>query len=78
MTAPLRVAPEAEDGADNLSKAGAVELACRLQAYWTARGAHNVRHWVEAAHDPGNGRCATWTIRSNLINGLPPRQGGRK
>jgi glutamine synthetase type III len=85
MTEPLRVAPEAEDGADNLTKAGAHELAARLDAYWHAKGATHVRHWVEpkqphaSAHSAGlklwgAARAAIWVVRSNLIRGQPPRR----
>jgi hypothetical protein len=87
MTEPLRMAPEAEHGADNLSRQGAIELALRLDAYWQRRGHHTVRHWVQAEPLPAEtarkgwgashgspNRAAIWTVRSNLVNGSPPRR----
>lgn len=83
MTAPLRMAPEAEHGADNLTQDGARELAARLDAYWHARGATHVKHRVEpkqlTTRDAqklwGNSRAAIYVVRSNLVNGSPPRSG---
>jgi hypothetical protein len=87
MTEPLRMAPEAEHGADNLSRQGAIELALRLDAYWQRRGYSTVRHWVQAEPLPAEtarkgwgashgspNRAAIWTVRSNLVNGSPPRR----
>jgi hypothetical protein len=80
MTEPLRMAPEAEHGADNLTQDGARELAARLDAFWHRQGATHVKHTVHPhqlderdAHKLwGTSRAAIYTVRSNLKNGLPP------
>lgn len=72
MTEPLRVAPEAEDAADNLSQAGAHQLAARLDAYWRSQGHTTARFWVEPARNHGS-QHAIFVVRSNLVGGWPPR-----
>lgn len=55
---------------DNLTRAGADELAQKLDRYWHSRGAKHVRHEVIKIDDQrGQG---VFAIRSNLINGMPP------
>jgi hypothetical protein len=73
MTEPLRVAPEAEDADDNLSRAGAAELAQRLRDYWHARRSTTFKAWVEPSVRGSNrsGR-AVYSVRSNLVRGTPP------
>jgi hypothetical protein len=74
--------------ADNLSRDGAIELALRLDAWWQRRGARTVEHWVvpetldadTARKGWGSNRLGTlnrpaiYTVRSNLVNGSPPRR----
>ena len=58
---------------DNLTKAGAEELAAKLDRYWHKRGATHVRHEViklGAIHG-----AEIFVVRSNLINGAPPHGG---
>jgi hypothetical protein len=51
--------------ADNYTKAGAERLARAIERHWR-HGA--VRVWAE----PEKGLEGVWTVKSNLINGLPP------
>lgn len=65
---------EPADTSDNLSRSGAAALAARLDAYWHAKGAVSVRHWVEPAALAKATRAAVWVVRSNLVRGQPPRR----
>lgn len=62
----LEDAGEPPPTSDHLGKLGAEQLAQRIQRYWTGMGHDQVRVWVEPA-SPG-----AWSIRSNLLRGLPP------
>ena len=67
----------------NMTKHEAQRLARQIRTYWFTRGYDNVQVWIE--HDP-NVREAVeyrvkneefgvdphWTVRSNLVNGMPP------
>jgi hypothetical protein len=59
---------------DAFTKAGAERLAEKVRDYWRKRG-REVRVWVEPSGEYLNSlRTAQWySVRSNLINGLPPR-----
>jgi hypothetical protein len=73
-------APEFE--ADSLTKTGAMHLAARLDAYWHRQGHRHVKHTVHPhqlderdAHKLwGTSRAALYVVRSNLVNGSPPRR----
>lgn len=61
---------------DWLSEKGASVLADRIHSYWLRRG-HDVKVWVELAEEARrdvikNGH-GTYAVRSNLVNGLPPK-----
>ena len=53
---------------DGLSKYGAGLLCDAIHAHWIARGFGNVV--AERFLMPGTG--ASWGVRSNLVQGLPP------
>jgi hypothetical protein len=52
---------------DLLSKRGAKLLAEAIMNYWSSRG-----HLVVAESYPLNA-VGSWGVRSNLVNGLPPK-----
>lgn len=54
---------------DYLSEKGAETLARRVRGYWLRLG-YVVETWVEPV-----GISAAWTVKSDLINGMP--QGGK-
>jgi hypothetical protein len=62
------------------SEEGARLLAYELNEWWHARGFPQVQHWIEhRLYQPKHGkeskeRAGIWTVKSNLVNGLPPRQ----
>jgi hypothetical protein len=58
-----------------LTLEGADLLASRLRAFWHGRGHPEVRAHVEVASVPvGEQRKRkVFTVRSNLVGGLPPR-----
>lgn len=66
---------------DNLSREGAQALADRLNDYWRAEGATKAQHWIEPVQHRGRKKTGDahkeavtmWVVRSNLVNGLPPR-----
>jgi hypothetical protein len=63
---------------DLTSHDGAEENARELDAWWHAHGFRQVRHWAEMIGDEGrNAHQPVWGVRSNLVNGLPPRGGSR-
>jgi hypothetical protein len=63
---------------DLTSRDGAEANARELDAWWHSRGFLQVRHWAEITGDEGpNAHQRVWGVRSNLINGLPPRDGPR-
>ena len=49
------------------------DLANRLEKFWHARGYPKAKVWVE--REPGTGKegKAVYGIRSNLVNGVPPK-----
>lgn len=54
---------------DLYSQAGAEALKKRIVAYWKARGFAAVVHRYQNPAFPG-----LWFVRSNLVNGYPPRR----
>lgn len=65
---------DADNRRDGFTKAGAEKLAAQIRAYWGRRG-RAAEVWVEPAGEYVDSlRTGTWyVVRSNLINGLPPR-----
>lgn len=56
---------------DFCTKDGAFRLAKRIQQKWHDLGHANVRVWVcDAAEESRHG---LYVVRSNLVNGLPPK-----
>jgi hypothetical protein len=51
------------------TKAGATRQAEQIAKYWHDKGYPEVRAWAESV----SGRDRDWTVRTNLIGGLPPR-----
>jgi hypothetical protein len=70
---------------DLCSQEGAEAQAKELNAWWHARGHPEVQHWVEKIpftaipgmkkHVPHDGttKHGVFGVRSNLVNGLPPK-----
>jgi hypothetical protein len=59
---------------DSLSYAGAESLAQKLRQYWLGRG-YAIKTYIEAIETRAVNEQATkvFCVRSNLVNGLPPR-----
>ncbi|MFH1499882.1 MAG: hypothetical protein ABII82_18885 [Verrucomicrobiota bacterium] len=57
---------------DWLTFGGACDLAAQIQAAWHADGHAQVKTRVEAIADKERGG-GLYCVRSNLVNGLPPR-----
>ena len=59
---------------DHISEDGAQKLARRIREYWADRGLKVTTSvapiWVGAA---GDGKGAVYGIRSNMVDGVPPR-----
>jgi hypothetical protein len=64
------------------SRDGAELLAAELDAWWHDRGYPNARHtveWIGLGRHAGKRRghieraTGAWVVRSNLVNGMPPR-----
>lgn len=65
---------QAEFIVDNFTdKAGASELKARIEAYWRARGHEVMVSLVEAPFTHAI-RSTRYDIRSELVNGLPPKR----
>lgn len=66
---------------DHLNPAGAQFLAEKIKQFWHEEGHLNVTTWVvtsknlAAEDNPGDKPVAAWGVRSNLVNGLPPKTG---
>ena len=63
-------ARDAREPADFCSRAGAVALKEKIEAYWRARG----HHMMIALHNVGFHpaiRAARYDVRSDMVNGLP-------
>ncbi len=57
------------DGPNYLTdKGAAASLAANINDYWHQRGFEHVSAWIEPMRSKG---ADMWSIRSNLINGLP-------
>ena len=55
---------------DWLSREGAHELAARIRAYWTSRGA-DIKVWIEKVGQQHDGKAAVYGVRSDI--GSPAR-----
>lgn len=68
-------APEAARGFDSFEHSGALRLAGIIQAKWTGLGYTNVCVWVdrEKLEHSSFGGAFVSVVRSNLVNGVPPR-----
>jgi hypothetical protein len=58
---------------DYTDRAGAQILKARIEAYWRARGCEVQVTLAPASFTPAL-RAARFDIRSELLNGLPPRR----
>lgn len=54
-----------------LNKTGAIRLANMIARYWRERGATTLQCRVQRDHSIQE--IELWTVRSNLIGGLPPK-----
>jgi hypothetical protein len=71
-----------KSGRDLFTRTAAEAQAAELNTWWHSRGHPTVQHWVEPAalstrlrptrHNPESS-AGIWVVRSNLINGLPPK-----
>jgi hypothetical protein len=54
------------------SHARALRLADKIERFWRRRGYHGVSTWIE---DQTKGREVRelWVVRSNIVNGYPPK-----
>ena len=66
------MACEPYTGPNNLTYDGARALADRIQQYWHKRGALHVTAYLDPI-DRSDGKSPGYGVRSNLINGNPPR-----
>lgn len=60
---------------DTLTKAGALRLARELEQHWHGQGYPAARFWTEPIDErfAKVGTYEIYRVRSNLVNGLPPR-----
>lgn len=60
---------------DTLTKAGALRLARELEKHWHELGYPAARFWTEPIEErfAKVGTYEIYRVRSNLVNGLPPR-----
>ncbi|MEN0652406.1 MULTISPECIES: hypothetical protein [Hyphobacterium] len=66
-------APGADVPGDPCSRSGAERLAVAIKAYWRSRG-HEVAVRIESGGWTKKLRSERFDVRSELVNGLPPRQ----
>lgn len=64
------------DCADLFSKTGARLLARVITEYWLNRGYHVLAEGYPMGFGAGNWNTGNWGVRSNLVNGLPPKHLG--
>ena len=55
---------------DTMTQEGARDLAASVAAFWHRKGHSHVKVWTEQV---ATGRVFVYCVRSNLINGMPPR-----
>ncbi len=61
--------PDTYEPADLYTRRGAEYLSAKIAAYWSARG------FVVRA-EPREVSEGLWGVRTNLVNGMPPRAAG--
>jgi hypothetical protein len=54
--------------------AGAQVLARRIALYWRQRGYAGIVTWVVGMHDANGELTGTYGVRSNCVDGIPPRE----
>jgi hypothetical protein len=74
---PMTVTMHLEHRNDLLAFGGASGLARRIEDYWRKSGHDEVVAWVEKVSPTFDGN-EVYAVRSNLMNGLPPREAWRK
>jgi len=65
--------PAAKNVRDRLSKDGAIETAREIVEIWRAHGHYNVTAEAVMVPSPQPRRPFLWTVKTNLVGGLPPR-----
>lgn len=75
MVFPIPPRPDHRRVPDTLCRKGAMALAKRLERYWHERGYPAARFWAEPIEERFQkiGTSEIYRIKSNLLNGLPPR-----
>ena len=58
---------------DSLTKGGAAALAHRIEGFWRSKGHPEVRCMIEPIFGVAVSGSTPWAVRSNMVNGLPPR-----
>ena len=58
---------------DNLNRKGAYQLAATIENYWRGRGYYGI-HTEIAEFKSYHDHHSLFTVRSNMVNGLPPRE----
>ena len=61
------------DTRGNMSPKGAAELAGTIRNYWIAQGFEGIETRVELEQISSISRHGVWVVRSNMCNGVPPR-----
>lgn len=57
-------------GSGGLTKDGACDLAQAIATYWAQRG-YSIRAEVAFAPSPAKNQPGVWTVRTDMVNGLP-------
>jgi hypothetical protein len=73
-------APAAATGIDSFEPSGAEKIAAVILAKWIGLGYSNVEVWIdrEKLEHASFGSPYVSVVRSNLVNGVPPRDGQRR
>lgn len=48
-------------------------LACQIERFWWNKGHEEVLAWVEVIPAKDSAHNELFAVRSNLVNGMPPR-----
>lgn len=64
------------NGLDNLNYTNAQALAARIEQYWAAKGFPHVKATVERNEEADIQNCLVFSVRSNLVGGMPPKVRG--
>lgn len=65
--------PKAGKARDLTSRTGAEMLAAEIEAWWAKRDYRQVRAWVDEHSINGDHGHAVYSVRTNLIGGMPPK-----